>query len=88
MKTTTMGGGNPHADKGEGVGIQVVLRTTFRDVLWEGVILLSCSEGKRNDEHTLSGSVDRRVQGERRPGALRIVQQIKKIGRTKAMTPV
>ena len=27
------GRGKPHADKGEGVGIQVFLRTTFRDDL-------------------------------------------------------
>ena len=52
----------------------------------EGVILLSCSEGKRNDDHTLYWSVDRRVQRVQKPGALRVVQQIKKIGRTKAMT--
>jgi len=46
----------------------------------------SCSEGKSNDEHILSWSVDRSVQIERRLGSLRVVQQIKKIGRTKAMT--
>ena len=28
-----MGGGKPHADKGEGVRIQVFLRTAFRDDL-------------------------------------------------------
>src|SRR6218665_231167 len=80
MRTTTRGGGKPHADKGKGSENRYFLRTT------EGVILLSCSDGKRNDEHTLSGSVDRRVQRERRPVALRVVQQIKKRGRTKEMT--
>ena len=43
----TKGRGKPHADKGEGSENRYFLRTT------EGVILLSCSDGKRN-EHTLS----------------------------------
>src|SRR6218665_967387 len=80
MRTTPRGGGKLHADKGGGSENRYFLRTT------EGVILLSCSDGKRNDEHTLSCSVDRRVQRERRPVALRVVQQITKRGRTKAMT--
>jgi len=48
MRKTPRGGVKPHADKGEGSENRYVLPTT------EGEILLSCSDGKRNDEHPLS----------------------------------